>query len=89
LILVPLTRLNNFTRVGLDEQLPAAQMSKNILEPAERFSEGQGMVIEEVIALYLEFGVLLMLKDKDYVSSDRIRLHKKQRIRYGNRHTQT
>jgi hypothetical protein len=86
---MPLTRFDNFTRVGLDEQLPAVQMSKNILEAAERFSEGQGMLIEEVIALSLELGVLLLLKDEDYVSSDRIRLHNKQRISSRNRHIQT
>jgi hypothetical protein len=58
---VSLTRLDDFTRVGLDEQLPAVQMSKNILEATKGFSEGQGMLIEEVIALSLELGVLLLL----------------------------
>lgn len=72
---VTLTRFDYFARVGLDEKLPAIQMSQNILEAAQCFGEGQGVLIEEVVALSLELGVLLLLEDKDYVSSEGIRLH--------------
>lgn len=79
-----LTRLDDFARVGLDEQLPAVQMSQNILEATQGLGQGQGVLVEEVIALPLEFGVLLLLEDKDYVSSDGIRLHTAQASRSDN-----
>ena len=58
---LPLTRLDNFARIGLDEQLPAVQMSQNILEATQGFGEGQCVLIEEVVALPLELGMLLLL----------------------------
>lgn len=72
---VTLTRLDNFTRVGFDEQLPAVQMSEHNLEATKGLGEGQGVLVEEVIALSLELGMLLLLKDEDYVASDGIRLY--------------
>ena len=49
-------------------------MCKNKLEPTESLSQRQGVLIKEIIALSLEFGVILLLEDKYNVSSDSIRL---------------
>ena len=52
-------------------------MGQNKLEAAERFSQGQSVLIEEVLALSFELGMLLLLEDKDDVSRDSIRLHRR------------
>jgi hypothetical protein len=49
-------------------------MCKNKLEPAESLSQRQGVLIKEIIALSLEFGVILLLEDEYNVSGDSIRL---------------
>lgn len=73
-----LTRLDNFTGLGLDKQLPVVQVSENKLEATKGLSEVQGVLVEEVISLSLELGMLLLLEDEDNVSSDSIGLHKAQ-----------
>ena len=50
-------------------------MCKNKLEPTESLSQRQGVLIKEIIALSLEFGVILLLKDEYNVSGDSVRLH--------------
>jgi hypothetical protein len=69
------TRLHNFARVRFDQQLPVIQVSQNKLEATQRFSQGQCVLVEEVIALSLELGMLLLLENKDDISSGSIRLH--------------
>jgi hypothetical protein len=69
------TRLDNFTRIRFDEQLSVIQVSQNKLEATKRLSEGQGVLVEEVITLSLELGMLLLLEHKNDVSSHSIRLH--------------
>jgi hypothetical protein len=50
-------------------------VSENKLEATQRFSQGQCVLVEEVIALPLELGMLLLLENKDDISSDSVRLH--------------
>jgi hypothetical protein len=55
--------------------LSVIQVSQNKLEATKRLSEGQGVLVEEVITLSLELGMLLLLEHKNDVSSHSIRLH--------------
>lgn len=49
-------------------------MCDSKLESTESFSEGEGVFHEEIISLSLELGMFFLLKDKDNISSDTIRL---------------
>ena len=70
-----LTRLDNLPRVRLDEELPSIQMGQDEPEATKSLGETQSVFIEEVLTLSLELGMFFLLENKDYISSDCIRLH--------------
>ena len=52
-------------------------MSQNKLEAAKSLSQGERVLIEQVIMLALEFWMLFLLQDKDNIPSNCVRLQSK------------